>query len=160
MVQLIESWSETPAFVEGRYTDVLAVNPLALSLAPFYAVGTNLVRATFLDPRVRDMYSDWEAITESASAALRALAGNEVDDPQLNELVGELSLRSERFRRLWARHDVRPKRSGRVRLEHPQVGPIELLRRGRGRRRARGGQRHSPWDPRSAARSPWARMAS
>lgn len=57
---MIQLWSETPAFVEGRYTDVLAVNSLATALAPYYTVGTNLVRATFLDPRVPEMYDDWE----------------------------------------------------------------------------------------------------
>lgn len=55
IVQMIQLWSETPAFVEGRYTDVLAVNSLATALAPYYTVGTNLVRATFLDPRVPEM---------------------------------------------------------------------------------------------------------
>ena len=126
IAQLIQSWTETPAFVEGRYTDVLAANSLATALAPHYAVGTNLVRATFLDPGLREMYDNWEAISESAVAALRALAGHEVDDPQLTELVGELSIRCEHFRQLWARHDVRPKRSGWARLAHPVVGPLDL----------------------------------
>jgi transcriptional regulator with XRE-family HTH domain len=126
IVQLIESWGETPAYVQGRYMDVLAVNPLATALAPFCVVGENLVRAAFLDPRVRDMYEDWERATETTVAGLRALVGPDVDDPRLNELVGELSVRSERFRQLWARHDVRPKRSGTTRLEHPVVGPLEL----------------------------------
>ena len=57
---------------------------------------------------------------------MRALAGADIDDPRLNELVGELSVRSERFRRLWARHDARPKRSGAARIDHPEVGPLEL----------------------------------
>jgi MmyB-like transcription regulator ligand binding domain len=35
-------------------------------------------------------------------------------------------VRSKRFRRLWARHDAVPKRSGDVRIEHPQVGPLAL----------------------------------
>lgn len=126
VAQLIASWSTTPAVVEDRYTNVLAANPLAAALAPFYAVGTNLVRATFLDPRVRDMYGHWDLITKDAVAALRALVGPDVDDPRLNELVGELSVHSERFRQLWARHDARPKRSGTARIEHPQVGPLEL----------------------------------
>ena len=52
--------------------------------------------------------------------------GPEVDDPRLNELVGELSVRSERFRQLWARHDARPRRRGTILLDHPQVGPLEL----------------------------------
>ncbi|MCW3027307.1 MAG: transcriptional regulator, partial [Solirubrobacterales bacterium] len=112
IVQLIESWSQTPAYVQGRNMDVLAVNPLATALAPYYIKGENLVRAAFLDPRVRDMYRDWEQVTETTVAGLRALVGPDVDDPRLNELVGELSVRSERFRQLWARHDARPKRGG------------------------------------------------
>ena len=126
ILRLIASWSHTPAYVYGRYMDVLAANPLATAVAPYHAPGHNLVRAAFLDPRVRDMYADWEYVTESTVAGLRALVGPDVDDPRLNELVGELSVRSERFRQLWARHDVRPKRSGISLLDHPQVGPLEL----------------------------------
>jgi transcriptional regulator with XRE-family HTH domain len=126
IVQLIGSWGQTPAYVCGRYMDVLAVNPLAAALMPWYVMGENLVRAAFLDRRVRDMYGDWERVTESTVAGLRALVGPDVDDPRLNELVGELSVRSERFRQLWARHDARPKRSGTTRIDHPLVGPVEL----------------------------------
>jgi transcriptional regulator with XRE-family HTH domain len=126
ILRLIATWNETPAYVYGRYMDVLAANPLAIALAPYHAPGHNLVRAAFFDPRVRDMYGDWEWVTESTVAGLRALVGPDVDDPRLNELVGELSVRSERFRQLWARHDARPKRSGTSLLDHPQVGPLEL----------------------------------
>jgi transcriptional regulator with XRE-family HTH domain len=126
IVQLIGSWGQTPAYVCGRYMDVLAVNPLGAALMPWYVKGENLVRAAFLDQRVRDMYGDWEHVTESTVAGLRALVGPDVDDPRLNELVGELSVRSERFRQLWARHDARPKRSGTTRIDHPLVGPVEL----------------------------------
>jgi hypothetical protein len=57
---------------------------------------------------------------------LRSVAGPDVDDPRLIELVGELSLRSDRFRTLWARQDVRHKSTGISLLRHPQVGPLEL----------------------------------
>ena len=65
-------------------------------------------------------------ITAGTVAGLRALVGPDVDDPRLNELVGELSVRSERFRQLWARHDARLKRSGTTRLDHSLVGPLQL----------------------------------
>ena len=106
--------------------DVLAANALATAVAPYHAPGNNLVRAAFLDPGVRELFRDWERLTESTVAALRALVGPDVDDPALTELVGELSLRSERFRRLWASHDARPRPSGTSLLDHPQVGPLEL----------------------------------
>jgi hypothetical protein len=126
VLRLLASWNQTPAYVYGRYMDVLAANSLAIAVAPYHAPGNNLVRAAFLDPRVRDMYENWEYVTESTVAGLRALVGPDVDDPRLNELVGELSVRSERFRQLWARHDARPRRSGTSLLDHPQVGPLEL----------------------------------
>jgi transcriptional regulator with XRE-family HTH domain len=126
VLSLIESWDRTPAYVFGRYMDVLAANSLATALAPYYAVGENILRAAFLDERVRDMYEDWDAVTAGTVAGLRALVGPDVDDPRLNELVGELSVRSDRFRQLWARHDVRPKRSGASRIDHPLVGVLEV----------------------------------
>ena len=126
ILQLISTWHETPAYVYGRYMDVLAANPLASVLAPYYTPGENLVRTTFLDPRLRDRYEDWDRAAAATVAALRALVGPDADDPHLNELVGELSVRSERFRQLWARHDARPKRSGTTQIQHPQVGLLEL----------------------------------
>lgn len=86
----------------------------------------NLLWAVFLDPAERDLRRDWEEVTEEGVANLRALAGPDVDDPRLVELVGELSVRSDRFRRLWGRHDVQPKRGRVSRLTHPQVGEIDL----------------------------------
>ena len=125
ILELLDSLHETPAYVYGRYMDVLAANPLATALLPYYRVGVNLVRASFLDPQIDETH-DRERVTEAAVASLRALIGPEVDDPQLEELVGELSVRSERFRKLWARHDVKPKRSGRSQIDHPQVGKLDL----------------------------------
>ncbi|MEV0038820.1 helix-turn-helix transcriptional regulator [Streptomyces sp. NPDC050804] len=124
--RLVMSWTDHPAFVQGRYTDVLAANPLATALAPYYAPGVNLLRATFLDPSVRALHRDWDSAAPAVVASLRTLATPDADDPRLTELVGELSLRSEEFRRLWARHDVRPRTSGVSWFDHPQVGPLEL----------------------------------
>jgi transcriptional regulator with XRE-family HTH domain len=126
IAQLIDSWDTTPAYVQGRYLDILAVNSLAAAMAPFYALGTNLLRAAFLDARVRDMLPGWEQTTESMVAGLRATIGPDTDDLRLNELVGELSVRSTRFRSLWARHDARPKPPGPTIMNHPQVGRLEL----------------------------------
>jgi transcriptional regulator with XRE-family HTH domain len=124
--QLVMSWTDTPAFVQGRYTDVLVANPMATALAPYYSEGVNLLRATFLDPHVHSLQRDWEGAAPHVVASLRAVATPESDDARLEELVGELSVRSEHFRRLWARHDVKPRTSGTSLLDHPQVGPLEL----------------------------------
>ena len=61
-------------------------------------------------------------------ASFRASIGTDIDDPRTAQLVGELSLASEPFRQLWARHDVRPLAGAPARLRHPQVGMLELRR--------------------------------
>lgn len=65
-------------------------------------------------------------MTAKAVSFLRSVIGNAEDDPRLAQLIGDLSLRSERFRMLWARQDVRCKTSGLTKL-HPQVGSLDLL---------------------------------
>jgi transcriptional regulator with XRE-family HTH domain len=114
-----------PAFVLGRRMDVLAYNALAAALVCGCTEG-NMLRHVFLDEGTRMLYPEWDAIASETVAYLRLIAGDDPDDPELIALVGELSLRSEPFRRLWARHDVRSKSAGVKRFMHPQVGPLEL----------------------------------
>jgi hypothetical protein len=54
--------------------------------------------------------------------------GTESDDPRMASLVGELSMKRERFRRLWARQDVIRRAGGPARMHHPEVGELELHR--------------------------------
>jgi transcriptional regulator with XRE-family HTH domain len=128
VIQLIASWSDTPAFVQGRHMDVLAANALASAVSPVFSPGVNIVEATFLDPEVGRLVGDdaWDTIAHNAVARLRALAGPNVDDPRLDELVGELSARSERFRRLWARHDIEVGGTPTYTFNHPLVGAVTV----------------------------------
>jgi len=121
--QLMESWPATPAFVQTRTFQILAANPLARALSPVHTPGTNLIRAAFLD--TDDAVGEPD-LRPDLVACLRGLAGADADDPDLEALVGELSVRSQRFRRLWARHDVRGRTNGRLTIAHPQVGTLVL----------------------------------
>jgi transcriptional regulator with XRE-family HTH domain len=126
LLRLMDAWAHTPAMVMGRHLDVLAANSLATAVHGGFARGHNLVRSLFLDPAARARYPDWEDVAKDTVAALRASVGPDLDDAHLTDLVGELSLKSERFRSLWARHDVREKTHGTKRFVHPQVGELEL----------------------------------
>ncbi|WP_410657973.1 helix-turn-helix domain-containing protein [Amycolatopsis sp. lyj-112] len=117
-----------PAFIEGRYYDILASNALARALSPGLGAGGNQLRDLFLDPAEQALHPDWKDVTECFVANLRQSAGNDVDDPRFLELTEELSLASPRFRRLWARHEVRGQRGGPIRIMHPQVGELTLNR--------------------------------
>ncbi|GAA2513890.1 helix-turn-helix domain-containing protein [Winogradskya humida] len=116
-----------PAYVVGRYFDVLAANPIAGVLSPSFMVGRNIARQLFLDPADRALYVDWERITAGMVGGLRSRTAMDSGDPRLAELVGELSIRSERFRSLWARAEVSDGRNGVSHLDHPQVGELHLL---------------------------------
>jgi transcriptional regulator with XRE-family HTH domain len=119
---------DLPAFVEGRYFDVLAANPLAAAISPRLVAGRNRLRDVFLDPAEQALYPDWDRATANLVAGFRKSVGTDTDDPRFIELVGELSLASDRFRSLWARHDVGLYRGAGVTLDHPQVGAITLNR--------------------------------
>jgi hypothetical protein len=57
---------------------------------------------------------------------MRSEAGRDPHDRALQDLVGELSTRSEVFRRLWADHNVRSHGAGTKRFHHPVVGELTL----------------------------------
>jgi transcriptional regulator with XRE-family HTH domain len=127
ILQLLEVL-ELPAFVEDRMFDVLAANELATALSPAIRPGRNRLRSLFLDEDERALYPDWEQATAGLIASFRASIGSDVDDPRIAQLVGELSLGSDHFRRLWGRHDVRGLGGGVARLDHPVLGMLELSR--------------------------------
>mgnify|MGYP000034608271 FL=1 len=97
---------EQPAFVEGRYLDVLASNALAVALSPNLAVGRNRLRDFFLANREKQLYRDWDRAAPQLVAGFRSSVATEVFDPRAVQLVGELSLARDPFRHLWARHDI------------------------------------------------------
>ena len=59
-------------------------------------------------------------------ANLRTAAGQNPHDRDLHDLVGELSTRSEDFRRRWGSHDVRTHGAGVKHYHHHVVGDLAL----------------------------------
>ena len=119
---------QVPAFVEGRAFDVLASNRLAVALSPRLAPGYNRLRSLLLDPEEQAFQQDWTRAAEGFIAAFRKSVGDDIDNPRFVELAGELALSSERFRALWARHDVRNLDGGTTTVNHPVVGELRLHR--------------------------------
>ncbi|WP_133878438.1 helix-turn-helix transcriptional regulator [Paractinoplanes brasiliensis] len=124
MRRLLELWRDTPALVQNRYGDVLAYNRLAGAIHPGLARDRNLLRLFFLDAEERALFPEWEQSARTAVAWLRADA--DPDSARLASLVGELTLKSPDFARLWARHDVRAKSTGRKLFRHPVVGEFAV----------------------------------
>ncbi|WP_019135394.1 helix-turn-helix transcriptional regulator [Cellulomonas massiliensis] len=122
--------TDAVAFVRDQHQDLLATNALGRAFySPVLGGGgrtPNLARFQFLDPAAREFYPDWDLFAEMCVAIMRAEAGRDPHDTGLQDLVGELSTRSDVFRRLWGAHDVRTHGAGTKRFHHPVVGDLTL----------------------------------
>jgi transcriptional regulator with XRE-family HTH domain len=127
---LLDAMDGVPAIVVGRRSDILAWNRIAAALfgdwARLPAPERNWARQVFLRPEYRDLIVDWRQKAIDTVSQLRMDAGTHPTDPLLSVLVGELSVKSEEFRQLWATHNVREKCHGTQRLRHPLVGDLDL----------------------------------
>ena len=63
-------------------------------------------------------------------ANLRTAAGKDPHDKGLHDLVGELSTRSDEFRRRWGAHNVRTHGTGVKHFHHHVVGDLTLAYEG------------------------------
>ncbi|TWF78222.1 helix-turn-helix protein [Pseudonocardia hierapolitana] len=129
--QVLDAMTDAPAWVGNGRLDVVAMNQLARALySPVLADPrrpANTTRFVYLNPEAaQEFFVDYDRIADDAAAMLRLEAGRNPHDKALIELVGELSTRSERFRRRWASQDVKFHPRGRKRLRHPVVGQLDL----------------------------------
>lgn len=130
LLRLLESMPQTPAFVIGRRTDILAWNPLFAHLVTDFGAlppeRRNKAWLVFLDPEVRGRFVNWERKARDLVAFLRFDLGRHPHDPRFAALIAELSERSPEFTRLWEAQEVRDKTHGGYHLRHPLVGEVAL----------------------------------
>ena len=127
---LLDAITTAPALIANPYMDIVAANALGYALHSLLFSSperpANFSRFMFLDPRAHDFYPAWQLAPEMNVAILRRVAGTNPHDQRLAKLVGELSMRSDRFRELWASHNVRRHYAGRKSFRHPVVGLLEV----------------------------------
>src|SRR5699024_7658704 len=123
-----------PAFVRNARMDLLAVNPLARAYyAELYDMPgrvPNIARHAYVDARARAVHPDRDGCGAIPLASLRPDAARDPHTKELHDLIGELSTRSDEFRRRWGRHDVRHHGSGFKSFRHPVVGEMTLAYEG------------------------------
>lgn len=129
---IIDSITAGCAIIRNGRMDILAANALGRAMYVDLFDGSdrppNLARFCFLDrPHADRFYPDWDAAADATVAILRGEAGRDPHDKGLHDLVGELSTRSEAFRRKWGMHDVRRHTTGRKHFIHPVVGEVDLV---------------------------------
>lgn len=129
-VQTLIDNMQVPAALFSTRCDILAWNALAAALITDFGAlppeGRNMARLVFLNDEVAARFVDWEAKARDLVSQLRIAAGRSPGDERIATLVGELSVRSPEFARLWATHPVREKVRGGHRYRHPIVGEFSL----------------------------------
>lgn len=127
----LSAMTDAVAIVRDQRQNLVAANDLGRAFySPLIGDGgrtPNFARFQFLDPASHDFYPDWDLFAEMCVAVIRAEAGRDPHDKGIQDLVGELSTRSELFRTLWAAHNVRTHGSGTKRFHHPVVGDLTLV---------------------------------
>ncbi|SFY52389.1 hypothetical protein STEPF1_05661 [Streptomyces sp. F-1] len=130
MRRLLDQLTETPALVLGKRLDILAWNPAAVALYTDFAAlpanRRNYMRLLFTNPVVRQLHREWAHDAREAVAALRMEAAADPDDPDLAQLVGELSVQDPDFRAWWAEHRVSSASYGTKHYRHHLVGDLTL----------------------------------
>jgi len=122
---LLDHLSAMPVYVIDGNQDIVIVNDLARAFFPILAVdGANTVQAVFRAPLEERRSAWWPAVARDAVAALR-LHGDP-SDPRMQEIVGDLSVRDDDFRAIWADYDVRPFTTGSVLSFVEGYGVVEL----------------------------------
>ncbi len=122
---------DTPALVLGRHLDLLDWNPLAQALlgdpGDLPPERLNMLLLMFDDTMTSQRScQDWERQALDYIGMMRAAVAADPTHPRATAVVGELTIRSAEFRRLWARHDVRGSVSGTKTFRIPEVGDVAL----------------------------------
>ncbi|MET7881218.1 helix-turn-helix transcriptional regulator [Micromonospora profundi] len=122
---------DTPAVVLGRHLDLLDWNPMAQALLgdpdAYPTDRLNMLLLLFDDTLTGERSCpDWEQQALDYIGMMRAAVATDPTHPRATAIVGELSIRSAQFRRLWAQHDVRESVSGTKTFRVPEVGDIVL----------------------------------
>ncbi|WP_406095099.1 helix-turn-helix domain-containing protein [Streptomyces sp. NBC_01013] len=132
---LLAAIDGTPAVVLGRRSDVLAWNRQghALFAGHLDPAGPdhpgqrpNMAAMVFLDAHTRELYTDWTAKARAVVGSLRLTAGRYPDDPRLAGLMGELTVRSAEFARMWADHRILACDTAEYEMRHPLVGTLTV----------------------------------
>jgi hypothetical protein len=126
----LDSITTAPVIVGNNRSDLLATNHLGRALyADLYNDPDgvpNFARFTFLDSAAHRFYPDWDLAADMTVANLRTAAGEDPHNKSLHDLVGELSTRSDEFRRRWGSHNVRTHGTGTKHYHHYVVGDLTL----------------------------------
>jgi transcriptional regulator with XRE-family HTH domain len=124
LLLLMQTWTLGPAYIVNHRCDVLAENPQASLLFDQFKTTGNILRLLFLDPAAKTVWVNWESYAKTAIATLHRIMGADIDQPDVAEIIQELSEKSTDFVRMWKSHDVGVSGGKIKRLRHRDFGEL------------------------------------
>lgn len=119
-----------PAIIRTASWDVIAWNaPAAVVLTDYSQLPLaerNVLRRLFTRPEARCILEDWQRVGQLIVNAFRADVTRMGATKETDQLIAELSQQSVEFARFWQSHDVAGHGEGYKRINHPQMGPLDL----------------------------------
>jgi transcriptional regulator with XRE-family HTH domain len=125
----LDALGSSPAYVRDIRMNVLGSNAMWRNLFRDLSSSSphpNIARWTFLDPRSREVYPEWELVAREIVDTLQGTAAKFPSDPDLVQLIGELNIASKDFAKWWSDRRVFQRSTGAKRIRNSVVGEIAL----------------------------------
>ncbi len=132
VLQLLERLGTVPAYVLDARYDIVAWNAMAAALITDFSLlpsgQRNVLRMSIADGDTLcgTRAGDEQEPVRQAAADLREAAARYPSDPELHRLIEDLAAHHPAFATTWARHDVRARPTLRKRINHAELGVLEL----------------------------------
>ncbi|MFJ6017616.1 helix-turn-helix transcriptional regulator [Streptomyces sp. NPDC092952] len=126
LLEILEAFPTSAAYVLSPAFTVLATNAIAAGLLSPFAGTDNMVRVLFGHPEARKVFVQWPTVAGATVHALRLNAGRFPQDQQIRDLVSELRAESEEFAALWDDQNVGGLARAFKVFVHPRIGRVEL----------------------------------
>jgi transcriptional regulator with XRE-family HTH domain len=133
MLRIIDRLADLPAMVVGGTGETLLQTPPCVALLGDETAHAGLRRSVayrwWTDPDSRRLYpeDDRDEVGRTFTAELRVAFTRDGADSFAAEVVEALERDSPAFREVWAEHEVARPRSKYKRIQHPEVGLLEVF---------------------------------
>ncbi len=131
-MRILDRLADTPAQVMTELGETLAQTSAARALfgdeTRFEGFARSVGYRWFTDPSARDVYpaEDHPMHSRAFAADLRTAYAKFGPDSRAGGIVSALLQESPEFAALWAEHEVRSTHAREKRLQHPEVGVMDL----------------------------------
>ena len=125
-VMTVVSGIARPAYVTGRWGDVLGYNLAANAVMDLDFLPRHNLLWAFFTPQAKAFVRDWEALARRYLAGFRSRTASLHGHPAFMEFVAELSESNPTFQEWWTERELVEHASVKMTCDHPFVGRLNV----------------------------------